>query len=93
VVAQFSIVPRLRIFDKDRIWKSEIYGMLRRHGFAPKSDKHKISTPKGCMTTTKLVVNECISLPRERRSKLRAVVHKLEQRAAFDQYDEGLLKE
>jgi len=72
---------------------SEIYGMLSRHGLAPKRIKHKTSTPRGRMTTTKLVINERVSLPKERRHNLRAAVHKLEQRATFDHYDDGLLKE
>lgn len=71
----------------------EIYGMLSRHGLEPKRAKHKISTHRGRMTTTKLVINERVSLPKEKRRNLRAAVHKLEQRAAFDQYDESLLKE
>ncbi len=71
----------------------ELYGMLRKHGLAPKPSKHRISTPKKRMTATKLVINERVALPRERRRNLRAAVHKLEERVAFDQHDADLLKE
>jgi hypothetical protein len=93
-VDDISITSKERVEpeEKSRVI-GELYGMLRRHGLSPKPSKHKISTPKGRMTTTKLVINERVALPNERRRNLRAAVHRLEQRVAFDQHDADLLKE
>lgn len=55
-----------------------IYKMMRRHGYNPKRKKHEIRTAKERMTVTKLTVNEKPGLARKDRSRIRAMVHRLE---------------
>jgi hypothetical protein len=64
--------------DKTEVIGS-IYKMMRRHGYDPKRKKHGICTAKGRMTVTKLTVNEKPGLDRKERSRIRAMVHHLEQ--------------
>jgi rRNA-processing protein FCF1 len=93
-VDDISVTSKKRIDPKDKSYViGEIYGMLRRYKVKPKASKHKISTAKERMATTKLVINTRVSMPKERRRNLRAAVYKLEQRVVFDQHDEELLKE
>ncbi len=56
-----------------------IYKMMRRHGYNPKREKHGICTAKGRMIVTKLTINEKPGLDRKERSRIRAMVHRLEQ--------------
>lgn len=93
-VDDISVTSKKRISPEDKtLVISELYGMLRKHSLTPKLAKHKISSAKGRMTATKLVINERVALPQERRHNLRAAVHNLEQRVSFNPNDPGLLKE
>jgi hypothetical protein len=64
--------------DKTEVIGS-IYGMMRRRGHNQKRKKHSIHTAKKRMTVTKLTVNESPGLDRKERSRIRAMVHRLEQ--------------
>jgi hypothetical protein len=93
-VDDISVTSKSRVDTQDKsIIIGKIYGMLRKHSLAPKRSKHKISTAMERMTTTKLVINHRVALPKERRHGLRAAVHILEQRVAFGCHDNSLLKE
>ncbi|HUW26358.1 MAG TPA: reverse transcriptase family protein [Gallionella sp.] len=59
---------------------TQIYGMLRRHGYKAKRRKHETFTSGKRMLTTKLVNNRKPALPREERQNIRAAVYELEQR-------------
>jgi hypothetical protein len=64
--------------DKTAVIAS-IYGMMRQRGYKPKRAKHDIGTARNRMTVTKLTVNDKPGLARKERSKIRAMVHKLER--------------
>ncbi|KDC32855.1 RNA-directed DNA polymerase [Bordetella bronchiseptica F4563] len=59
-----------------------VYGMLREHGYQPKRAKHEIATAGTRMAVTKLAVNAKPGLDKSARSRIRAVVHAVEQRVA-----------
>jgi Reverse transcriptase (RNA-dependent DNA polymerase) len=54
-----------------------VYGMLRKHGLSAsrKKGKHQVFSDSGVMKVTKLIVNRKPSLPRQKRSNIRAQVH------------------
>jgi Reverse transcriptase (RNA-dependent DNA polymerase) len=56
----------------------KIYGMMLKTGYKPKREKHEIATSGKRMMVTKLTVNSRAGIDKERRSKIRAVVHKQE---------------
>ena len=92
-VDDISVSGKERIAPEEKSYViSQIYGMLSRHRVAAKASKHKISSARERMTATKLVINERVSLPREKRRNLRAAVHKLEQQVTFGEHSEHLLK-
>lgn len=75
-LAVSSRIP-LTTTDKTEVIGS-IYKMMRRRDYNPKRKKHDICTAKGRMTITKLTVNEKPGLERKERSRIRAMVHRLE---------------
>lgn len=84
-----SSAKRLNNEEKSEII-SGIYGMLRACGVRPKRKKHDLSTAKKRITTTKLVHNSRVSLPKEVRRGVRTAVHRLEQKTAFGYHDSEL---
>ena len=58
---------------------AQVYGMLRKNGLCASRKKHKIFSATMPMIATKLIVNRKPSLPRRKRSQVRAQVRQLEQ--------------
>jgi hypothetical protein len=56
-----------------------IYGMLAKAHLTAKRRKHETFTSSQRMLATKLVVNKRPALPKEKRAKIRAAVHRVEQ--------------
>jgi hypothetical protein len=93
-VDDISVSCKRRITDHE---KSEIissvYAMLRTAGVKPKRKKHEVHTARSRITTTKLVHNSRVSLPKETRRSIRASVYQLECRVAFGEHNGALQKE
>jgi len=65
---------------------AEIYGMLAKYGYRAKRRKHEITTSGKRMQTTKLLVNDKVSLKSEERANIRTAVFQLEQKIAKGAY-------
>lgn len=55
-----------------------IFGLMLRHGYKAKRNKHELKTGGQQMTVTKLTVNLKPGLPKAERARIRAAVHRLE---------------
>ncbi len=60
---------------------AQLYGMLAKVGLKAKRKKHESFSSSKRMITTKLVVNERVSLSDKQRANVRAAVHQLEKLA------------
>jgi hypothetical protein len=69
-----------------------IYGMLSKVGYRAKRRKHEISTSANPMFTTKLMVNDRVSLTSKERANIRAAVFQLEQNIGQGFADPVILK-
>lgn len=76
-IAISSSVPLTAEQQKHAI--AQVYGMLANIGLRAKRKKHETQTSGGRMTTTKLVVNKKVSLPKAARSKIRSEVFRVEE--------------
>lgn len=64
----------------------KIYSMLWQHGFKPKREKHSIRHKGQRMLVNKLVVNKKPSLPKEKKSALRACIKKCRESTVSDEF-------
>lgn len=76
-----SSKQRLEQADKTQAI-AEIYGMLAKCGYRAKRRKHEITTSGSRMQTTKLMVNDKVSLKPEERANIRTAVFQIEQKIA-----------
>ena len=58
---------------------AQVYGMLSFHGLKARRKKHDVFSASKPMIATKLIVNQKPSLPKRKRSNIRAQVKQLEQ--------------
>lgn len=69
---------------------NQMRAMIERNGLEPKRSKQFVASQRSRMQVNKLNVNSGVSLPRERRARLRSELHKLEVAARSRPWDDDL---